>query len=122
VERRQHREDDFPVLHRAHVTRRERPAVAVAVDVEDDVAIHATGSQEVAVQRMRQALGRHRCARGAQRLRRDLAPVQRHALARRRLVLAAEQIAVEHLEIEQAGEIALGHGLIIASRRCSCAI
>ena len=64
------------------------------------------GPEEVAVQRVRQPVGGHRRARGAQRLRRDLAAVQRHARARAGFVLAAEEIAVEHLEVEQRREAA----------------
>ena len=65
------------------------------------------GREEVAVQRVRQPLGRHRRARGAQRLRRDLAAVERHARARALLVLAAEQVTVEDFEVEQRRETAL---------------
>ena len=63
------------------------------------------GPEEVAVQRVRQPLGRHRRARGPQRLRRDLAAVQRHARSRARLVLAAEEVAVEDLEVEQRRQV-----------------
>ena len=106
VERRDHREDDLAVLHRAHVAGRERTAVAVAVDVQDHGPVDAARPEEVAVQRVRQAIVGHRRARGAQRLRRDLAAVERHARARAGFVLAAEQVAVEHLEIEQRRELA----------------
>ena len=41
---------------------------------------------------------------GAQRLRRDLAAVQREPVARAGLVLPAEEVAVEPLELEQLGE------------------
>ena len=56
------------------------------------------------MQRVRQPVRRHRRARGAQRLRRDLAAVERQAGFGARLVLAAEQVAVEDLEIEQGRE------------------
>ena len=65
VKRRDHREDDFAVLDGSHVAGRERTTVAVAIDVEDHRAVDAPGPQEVAVQRVRQPLGRHRRARGA---------------------------------------------------------
>ena len=106
VERRDHREDDLAVLHRAHVTSRERAAVAVAVDVEDHRTIDAARPQEVAVHRMGQPLGGHRRARGPQRLRGDLAAVERHARAGAFLVLAAEEVAVEDFEVEQGREAA----------------
>ena len=104
VKRSDHREDDLAVLDRAHVPRRERTSVAVAVDVEDHGPVDPPGPEEVAVQRVRQPVGRHRSAGGPQRLRRDLAAVQRHARARALLVLPAEQVAVEHLEVEQGRE------------------
>ena len=45
VERREHREDHLAVLHRPHVARRERAAVAVAVDLEDHRPVdHAPGA------------------------------------------------------------------------------
>ena len=53
---------------------------------------------------MRQPVGRDRRARGAQRLRRNLAAVERHAGARTLLVLAAKEVAVEDLEVEQGRE------------------
>ena len=105
VERRDHREDDLAVLHRADVPGRERTAVAVAIDVQDHRAVdaaRAAGSSRAVECGSRS--GGHRRARGAQRLRRDLAAVQRQPRARALLVLAAEEVAVEDLEIEQRRE------------------
>src|SRR5450432_194767 len=84
---------------------RERTAVAVAVDVEDHRAVDAAGPQEVAVQGVGQPLGRYGRAGGPERLRGDLAAVERHASARTFLVLAAEEITVEDLEVQQRREV-----------------
>src|SRR5947209_1633193 len=89
--------------------RRERPAVAIAVDVKDHWTIRTAAAQEVSVQRMWHPLGRNGRACGTERLRRDLPAVKRQAFTRAALVLAAEQIAVELLELEQGCEIRLRH-------------
>jgi hypothetical protein len=55
---------------------------------------------------MGETFGRNRGAGGAQRLRSDLAAVQRHAGPGTAFVLTAEQVAIEHLEVEQVREAA----------------
>jgi hypothetical protein len=54
---------------------------------------------------VRESFGRHGCARGAQGLRGNLAAVQRQASLRSDFVHAAEEVAVEHFNIEQRAEI-----------------
>ena len=100
-----HREDHLAVLHRTDVAGRERSAVAVAVHLEDDRTIDEPGAQEVAVQRMRHPLCRHRHSSGAERLAGDLPAVQRPSFARIGLVRRPEKIAVEHFKFEQQREI-----------------
>ena len=53
------------------------------------------------MQRVRQPIRGNRLARGLERLGRDLAPVEREALAGARLVLAAEEVPVERLELQE---------------------
>ena len=100
-----HREDHLTVLHRTDVPGRERSAVAVAVYLEDDRPIDEAGAQEVAVQRMRHPLRRHRHPSGAERLAGDLPAIQRPSFARIGLVRRPEKIAVEHFKFEQRREI-----------------
>jgi len=80
---------------------RRSSSTAVAIDVEDHRPVDSPRPEEVTVQRVRQPLRRDGRARGAQRLRRNLAAVERHTSARALLVLAAEQVTVEYLEVER---------------------
>ena len=66
------------------------------------------------MQRVRHPVGRHRRARGAECLGRDLAAVQRQARPGADFVLAPEQVAVELLQVEELREPA--HGRIILGR------
>ena len=102
LERDRHVEDRAPALPRDDVTRRERLAVADAVDGEDDRHARIAGTQEIAVQRMREQprRGARRCD---QRLRRHL-PAEETA-GPRLLVAAAEDVEIDVLEIEEIEEI-----------------
>ncbi len=104
LERRDHREDHLAVLHRPHVPGRERAPVAVAIDMEDDRTVDASRPEEVPVQGMRKTVRIDRRAGGAQRLGGNLPAVEREACAGTTLVLAAEQVAVERLQVEEVGE------------------
>ena len=108
VERGEHREDHLAFLHRGDVTGRERVPVAIAIDVEQHGAIGPAGPQEVAVQRMRVTVGPHRETRGHQRLRGDLPAEQRRAQLGVGAVDAAEEIAVETLDVEDGPQLAGG--------------
>ena len=89
----------------AHVAGRERAAVAVAVDLQDDGPVDLAGSEEVPVQRVGQALCRHRQPGGAQGLRGDLAAVQRLSTRRSDPALRLAVVAVEHLEVEERRDV-----------------
>jgi hypothetical protein len=114
----EHREDHLAVLHGSHVTRRERAAVPIAVDVEDDGALRPALPKEVPVERVGEpALGNGH-AGGPQRLRRHLPAEQPVPVPA--YVEAPEEIAVEYLEVEQFGQRArdgqLRHPATVALR------
>ena len=73
------------------------------------------------MERVRHPIRGHRLAGGAQRLRRNLPAVKREAAGLGPVGLAAEQIAVERLEVEEGGEILPAHRriLVAAPRRAT---
>ena len=83
VERGGEVEDDCAVLHGADTSSGERSPVAVALDLEDHRASALTGTQEVAVHRVRVPPGGHGEAGGTQRLCGDLPAEQRRPPVRR---------------------------------------
>src|SRR5205807_1405257 len=98
----QHRKDHLAVLHGPDMARRERPAVAITVDVEDHGAVGPALPEEVAVERVRVPVARNRETGGPQRLRRHLPAEQPVPIAP--YIEATEEIAVEDLEVEQLGQ------------------
>ena len=96
----------------------ERTPVAIAVDGEDHGVVGSAGPEEVAVQRVREAVVGNGEAGGPQRLRCHLAAVEADARVTVVPVATAEQVAVELLEVEERGEVGdvavvqlgLGHG------------
>ena len=109
VERALEVEDGVAVLDRDHAPGRERPPVADAVDLVQDRRGRVSGAQEVRVQGV-DATRVHGPAGGDERLRRHLAAED--ALAGLVEVLAAEDVHLDGLEIEQFDELPerLGHG------------
>ncbi len=99
LERNRHVEDRDAVLHGDDTPRREAFAVANSVDDVQDRHRRIAGAQEIAVQRMRVALRRHRARRRDERLAEHLTAVDAlPAFARAR---AAKMIDVDFFEIEQ---------------------
>ncbi len=103
VERRQRAEDHLPVLDGVHVAGGERSPVTIAVDGQDGGPVHPARAQEVAVDRMGNAVVADRRRRGGECLSRDLAAEQpgRQCVFR---VLGAEQVRVEGFERQQVDE------------------
>ena len=94
-----------PCWMRDHPARREAPPVADAVDLVDDRDLRVAGQHEIAVQRMRLA-ALHGAAGGDQRLADHLAA--EHPLPAHLRALAAKQIDLERLEIEDGEKVRHG--------------
>src|SRR6516164_6610430 len=99
MERRDHGEDHFTVLHRVDVAGRERTAVAVAVYLQDHRQVALSRPQEVPVQRVGEAVVLDGCRRRDQTLRRYLPAIKRAPRPEVR-VAGAEQVAVNPFEIQ----------------------
>src|SRR3984893_2702717 len=113
LERGGHVENLLPVLNGHHATVGETVAVETAIDLIDDRRVAVTAPQEIRVQRVHHAsLDGGGC--GAPRL-----PQHRPAKLLRRAnvpALAAEQSALERLELEQLEQVGqtLIHGVLRA--------
>ena len=104
LEGRDHGEDHLALLDRDDVAGGEGAPVPVAVDLQDDGQVAAPGPEEVAVERVRETIRLDGGRRGEQALGRHLPSVQ--GLARPEVgVAAAEQVAVDPLEVQQRGQI-----------------
>ena len=104
MERSEHGEDDFALLHGHYVASREGAAVTVAVNLENDGQVATPGPQEVAVQRVRQAVLLNGRGGGQQALGRHLPAVERRARAVIG-VTGAEQVAVDPFERQELGQV-----------------
>ena len=91
------------VLARGDASRREAAAVTQTLDVIDDRNFRIARQQEVGVHRMRRPAGLDGAYRGDQRLADDLAA--EHALPAALWRVAAEQIDVQFLEIEDGQQV-----------------
>jgi hypothetical protein len=100
VERGAHEEDRLAVLHRLDAPGRETATVAQPLDLVDDRPLGIAGAQEIGVQRMRHALGRHRSLCGDERLSEHLAAVD--PVPARIEADASEQVLLKRLEVEHA--------------------
>ena len=105
VERGEHREDHLAVLQRGDVARRERPAVAVPVDLEDHRPLGPPGTEEVAVQRVRVAVVGHGQAGRTQGLRCHLAAEQGSPLGGVDPMDGTEEVPVDLLDVEHRREV-----------------
>ncbi|PRD36378.1 UNVERIFIED_CONTAM: hypothetical protein NCL1_08867 [Trichonephila clavipes] len=102
-ERGHHGEDDLAVLDRLHRAGGEALAVAHALDLVDDRRRRVAGTQEVGMQRMRQALAVDRAAGRHQGLAQHLAA--EHVLAEVIVALATEQVDFQVFQIEQLQQL-----------------
>ena len=121
LERRRQVEDLLAVLDRDDAAVGEARAVAAAVHLVDDRRVEVAAPQEIRVQRMHRALGLDRAARGHQRLPEHL-PAE-HLRTADVAALAAEQVDLEPLEIEQLQQVGehLAHAALTRSRRVASA-
>ena len=103
LEGRREVEDRLAALDGDDAPRRERAAVADAVDVVDDRLSHVAGAKEVGVERVHVALGRDRLHRGGERLTEHLAA--EHRSPPEVLALAAEEVLLDSLEGEELDEL-----------------
>jgi hypothetical protein len=103
LKRRRHAEDRLAVLDRHHPPRRERLAVADALDVVNDRPAHVAAAQEIPVERVHLPLARHRLLRRRQRLSQHL--TAEHRAPAEVLALPAKQRVLEPLETKEAQEL-----------------
>jgi hypothetical protein len=99
LERRGEIEDRLAVLNGHDATSGERPAVADAIDVEDDRDIRVAGTQKVRMQGVDESIGLDSAPRSRQCLRRDL--TAEHALTVLVGAEPAKQVDLEHLQLEE---------------------
>jgi hypothetical protein len=116
LEGRRHVEDRLAVLAGHDPARRERAAVADAVDLVQDGRRRVPGPQEVGVQRVDGPLRRHGPHRGDERLAGDL-PAEDALLGGLRGA-AAVQVDLELLEVEDGEEILERGGRAGAAHMC----
>ena len=102
LERRGHVKDLLTVLDRDHAAAREAAAVATAVDLVDDRRGEVAATEKVRVQRMHEPIV-HRGTGRHQRLPEHLAT--EHLWTADVAALAAKQVVLEALELEQADQV-----------------
>ena len=102
LKRRGQRQDGRAVLARGDAAVRERFAVEVAFDPQDDRLRLGAGAQEIGVHAVRHCGAFDRPLRRHQRLRDDLAP--KDARGRAGPLQSAEEIGIELFDVEQRDE------------------
>ena len=108
VERHAHDEHGAAVLGGRDAPRGEAAAVAHALDAVDDRPRQVAGLQEIGVQRMGDALGRHRAHGRHQRLAQRL-PAE-HALPGLLRAAAAKQVILQRLQVQDGEQVLDGAG------------